>query len=284
MIKDITGQKFNRLTVLEFAGYKEMKSGRRTLWKCQCDCGNIVYATGNALQRNNTKSCGCLKLEAVKQNWIKNTRHGMSHSRLYDIWHGIKFRCMNEKSYEYDTYGGRGITICDEWKNDFSKFMEWALSNGYSDDLSIDRIDVNGNYCPENCRWATLSEQARNKRDSRYLTAFGKTQTLADWADEYNMIPETISYRLSHGYTLERALTEIPNPERFITYNGETHTVTEWSKIIGMDSSVLSARLNMLGWSEERALTEPARKKGRKNKANPPDIIAESAIISRSSV
>lgn len=270
MIKDITGQKFGRLTAIEFAGHKEFKNGdKRTLWKCKCDCGNIIYVTENALQSGNTTSCGCRAKEISHNTGKKNKVHGMSNTRLYNIWHGIKYRCLNPSSYEYGDYGGRGITICDEWKNDFTSFMNWSLENGYSDGLTIDRINVNGDYEPGNCRWATLSEQARNTRKSRLIEAFGKTQTLADWADEYGLIPETLSYRLNHGYSIERALNEKPiDWNRYITYNGQTKNLTDWGKELGIKPRTLGARLNVLGWSVERAFTEDVRKITKKNIAD----------------
>ena len=146
-LNDLTGQRFGRLTVLERTELK---------WLCKCDCGNKKIVAGGHLVSGDTKSCGCLRI-----------KHGMRNTRLYSIWHGMKERCYNTKHKFYKHYGGRGIKVCEEWKNDFQTFADWALSHGYADNLTIDRIDVNGNYEPSNCQWATNAEQQRNKRNSK---------------------------------------------------------------------------------------------------------------------
>ena len=157
-IKDLTGQKFGRLTVIKHIKHK--------FWLCKCECGNEIKVISDNFKAGRTKSCGCYRKENSEMLLYK---HGKKHSRLYNVWCGIKRRCFNINCQEYKYYGLRGITICEEWKNDFEQFYNWAMLNGYNEyakfgECTIDRIDVNGNYEPRNCRWITLKEQSKNKR------------------------------------------------------------------------------------------------------------------------
>lgn len=197
---DITEQKFGELTVIRFA-YPD-KHGR-SMWECQCSCGCKIIVSGNNLRTGHTKSCGCLKRVP---NYIT---HGYSKSRLYRIWNNMKNRCKNKKLPCAKDYGDRGISVCSEWDNDFSAFRDWALSNGYRADLTLDRIDVNGNYEPGNCRWSTRIEQANNTRRNVIITFNGKSQPLAAWASDVGIKRSTLAERLySRGWSIERALTE----------------------------------------------------------------------------
>ena len=157
-VNDLTGKNFGKLTVIKYCGSN--KNGR-ALWLCQCECGNTKIILGNSLLSKLTFSCGCYNKEHSKNI---HTKHNMSYSKLYKVWQGMKTRCYNPNFIYYCNYGGRGITICNEWKNDFSKFYEWAINNGYKEGLTIDRINNDGNYEPNNCRWVTRAEQNRNKR------------------------------------------------------------------------------------------------------------------------
>lgn len=197
---DLTGQRFGKLVVIERAGTQN----GHILWKCKCDCGNEIVTLMNSLRGGNTISCGCFRREKMRE---KLQTHKMYGCKLYVKWQSMIRRCENpnEKAYKY--YGGRGISVCKEWRNDFMTFYNWAISNGYEEHLTIDRIDVNGNYEPSNCRWATWQEQQNNKRSNRNYNVFGEVLNLAQISKKYNISWNLLAKRLKKGLDIETAIT-----------------------------------------------------------------------------
>lgn len=203
-MKDITGQKFGKLTVLK-TSHKDSRGEWH--WLCRCDCGNLKTVSGNKLRSGNTISCGCVQ-RGLRSSGVLRRSHGMTNSRLYVAWRNMKSRCGNPKNIEFNSYGGRGISICEAWKNSFEAFSDWALSHGYAENLTLDRIDVNGNYCPENCQWITDKEQRLNTRRSHSVTAFGVTKTIKEWSDWSGLGYDTIRNRLVYsGWSPEDAVS-----------------------------------------------------------------------------
>ena len=199
--QDLTGKKFGRLLVIERV---ENNKKQQVQWLCKCDCGNEVKVISKSLTSGNTKSCGCLHREI---NIKRLTTHGLRNTRLNGIWCGVLQRCYNPKNKAYKNYGGRGITVCQEWQDNFQNFYDWSMSNGYNDDLTIDRIDVNGNYEPSNCRWVTKKEQANNMRSNRLLTYNGETHNMKQWAKIMGINYRALQQRLFRGWSIEKALT-----------------------------------------------------------------------------
>lgn len=207
--KDLTGQKFGMLTVLKRVENK----GKDVAWLCSCDCGKDTVTTTSRLNSGMTKSCGCLKLKGY--NW----KHEGSNTRIYNIWQSMKQRCFTPSCFAYKWYGERGISICSDWlgENGFLNFRKWSLEHGYKDNLSIDRIDVNGNYEPSNCRWATAKEQGNNTRNNRLLEYKGVVHTISEWASITGINPGTLYSRAEKGWSDEKCI-ETP-----VRKHGKTH-------------------------------------------------------------
>jgi hypothetical protein len=197
---DLTGQRFGRLTVV--SRVENIKD--RTAWLCRCDCGKEKIVRGYSLRLGDTKSCGCYHGETIRKG---NFVHGRSATRLYGIWNAVNSRCCNPNHEQFKDYGERGITVCYEWKT-FELFYEWAIANGYRDNLTIDRIDNDGNYCPENCRWAARKEQANNRRDTIKIEFNGETRALSMWSELVG-IPRIALWKriFQRGWSVEKALT-----------------------------------------------------------------------------
>lgn len=211
---NLIGHKYNRLSVTGQAeNYVSPTGGKMHRWVCKCDCGNEVTVTTSHLRSGHTKSCGCLAREKQSENG-KKKKHGLTYdadgkcTRIYRIWSQMKTRCFNSKDDHFKDYGGRGISVCDEWKNDFKTFHDWALEKGYSDDLSIDRIDSNGNYEPSNCRWATSYEQTNNRRTTVILELDGERHTLSEWSKIKGIGYQTLFARYKSGKTPDEILKE----------------------------------------------------------------------------
>lgn len=195
--KDLTGLRFGKLTVISKAPYKHHKNGRkRAAWNCLCDCGNEKVVLTENLVNGHVSSCGC-----------KKEKHSMSYSRLYSIWNGMKDRCNNPHHKFYSRYGGRGISVCEDWQTDFNSFMNWSYANGYEENLTIDRIDNDKGYTPDNCRWATMKVQRNNASSNKILSFNGRTMNVTKWANELNISRHTLYTRLRKGWSVEKALT-----------------------------------------------------------------------------
>ena len=295
---DLTGQKFGRWTVLE----KDENIGAEAKWICICDCGTKRSVLQHSLRNGKSTSCGCYNRERASQI---NRKHGQSNKsgRLYPLWASMRRRCYSKKCPDYPNYGGRGIVICDEWKSDFTAFAKWAIENGYKEEktdkginiLTIDRIDVNGNYEPLNCRFVTNAEQAKNKRNS--MTDEERYRICPICGKKYEVVSRKGTKTCSQECGFK--LREMENPRGIENiricpicgkefkrkifdrkeqiycslkcmgiskspiweYNGERLRVIEWAEKIGISSHCLIRRKQM-GWDIERILTTPINRKG----------------------
>lgn len=195
--EDLTGKRFGKLTVIKIVSHNPVK------FECRCDCGNVKTVRAKDLKQGKTKSCGCISKDGLHET------HGKTHTRLYSIYNNMISRCENPNMKHYKHYGGKGVHICDTWRNDFMSFYEWAMKNG----LTIDRIDANGNYEPSNCRWATQKEQANNTTRNRVIEYKGERKTLKQWAEFLEFDESVLRSRLNHGWSIEKAI-ETPKMNR----------------------------------------------------------------------
>ena len=209
-VTDLTGQRFGRLVVVGRADPPVNKRGNAR-WHCHCDCGRECDVIGSCLRCGHTASCGCLRKERAL---AANTTHGQTGSRLYRIWYNMRTRCENPHGTHYDNYGGRGISVCEEW-HDFANFMQWAERTGYRENLTLDRIDANEGYNPVNCRWVTMREQNRNRRNNANITYHGVTRCLSDWAVTLGINEVTLRSRIRYGWDVERAFTTPVRQRRY---------------------------------------------------------------------
>lgn len=201
MIKDVVGLRFGNLEVIKYHD----TINHRKYYECKCDCGNVAIVAGSFLRNGTTNSCGCLRGKKIRNIDVRQEAieepYGKSRTTLYGMWTGMKGRCLNPNNYSYYKYGGRGISICEEWM-DYDIFKEWALNNGYGNNLSLDRIDNDGNYEPDNCRWVDMKTQSNNTRRNRIIKYKGMEKTLAEWSDyfgvTYNLL--TVAHAKGKSY------------------------------------------------------------------------------------
>lgn len=201
--KNLTGEKFGRLTVIGVSRKAESGNRERYYWRCKCDCGNEKEVRTDCLTNGLVKSCGCLKKDQDKINLTKYHKHKLSHTKLWDTYYGMKSRCYDKTDKRYSDYGGRGIEICPEWLENFENFVSWSLENGFDDNLQIDRIDNDSGYSPRNCRWISIKENCRNRRSNVMIEYQGKMITLVELSEILN-IPYKTAYSKYRKYGVKR--------------------------------------------------------------------------------
>lgn len=260
--EDLTGRRIGRLTVIEETD--ERRSGS-VVWLCECDCGTRKRISAQCLKSGRVLSCGCYNKE-------KDLRHGLSHTRLHHAWESLIDRCTNPNSKEYPNYGGRGIKVCNEWLNSFEAFMDWAYRNGFDETAprgkcTIDRIDVNGNYEPSNCRWTDMKVQCRNRRNNVIVECDGESHCLSEWAEILGVSYSMLVNRYDRGWKPEEIIhgrERVINTETYrnrktnhlLTYQGQTHCMIEWAEILGINVNTIRVRVHR-GWSDEQVLGTP---------------------------
>lgn len=192
------------MTAIKFIGEHRYPNGERgEEWLCKCDCGNELVVLKKNLLNGNTQSCGCTR---ALSNASRLTTHGAKNTKLYAIWCSMKDRCTRNNNKDFEHYGGRGIKVCEEWMRDFSAFRDWAIESGYNQNLTIDRINVNGNYCPDNCRWVDWNTQANNRTNSIYIEYNGETHTCAEWSKITGINYYTLRNRMKAGMNIDDIL------------------------------------------------------------------------------
>lgn len=206
--QNLVGEKFGRLTVVSRAENR----GKETMWNCACLCGNTVRVWAGALKSGNTTSCGCVHSEQLAKRNKENAIHSGSNERLFGIWTGMKTRCYNSHICNYKDYGGRGITVCEDWRNDYAAFRDWAMANGYDEnalygECTIDRIDNDKGYSPDNCRWVSMKEQSVNKRTAVIVEIDGEIKPLKEWCSIFKISYSCVMHRIHNlNWSIEKAI------------------------------------------------------------------------------
>jgi len=245
------GDRFNRWTIIS-KSWTDKSSGRMVTAKC--DCGAVKHIRLRSVKNSTSKSCGCFTVEQIKKSM---TTHGQRKTKTYGIWAKMLQRCYNPNTKSYKNYGGRGITVCDRWRHSFENFL--ADMGEQPPRFTIERIDNEKGYSPENCRWASYKEQANNRRTNRFLTYQGRTQTMMEWSKELGIRAGRIRWRLEEGWSVEQVLeTPNVNQPRLLTHNGKTQPLTDWAREKQMRDTTIRERLRR-GWSVEDALGTPVR-------------------------
>ena len=206
----LVGQKFGKLTVLN------INKRKKVYCICKCDCGKITQTRKDSLLNGHTKSCGCLQKDTAKK---LKTKHNLVKTRIYHIWINMKRRCVSTNKY----YGGRGIKICNEWLSDFMNFYNWAMANGYSDKLTIDRIDVNGNYEPKNCRWVDMKVQSNNTRKNHFVEYKNEKHTIAEWSRILGLTYDAFRYRIKRNGIKDKCFIPKIDKRENLTYDGKKY-------------------------------------------------------------
>jgi len=210
-MRDITGKKFNRLTAIKKDGYAN--DGQHIAWVFRCECGKIIRTRADMVVRGTVKSCGCLTKEKSAEACRKRATHGMRGTRIYREWNSMLYRCNPKNKRVRHNYYDRGITVCDEWRM-FEPFYEWAISNGYDDKLTLDRIDNNKGYTPDNCRWVDMKTQSRNTRCNVFITYMGETHCMTEWGEIMGISKSTLWLRYKQGDRGDRLFRPVRSHKR----------------------------------------------------------------------
>lgn len=236
--KDLTGQRFGRLLCKSQA---EKNKRGDILWECVCDCGNTCFVASTSLKRGRTKSCGCLRNEYLHKPKVGKKTHGKTNSRLYAVWRGMKQMCNDPNSDNYYRYGGRGISVCDEWVSDFTAFEKWAMENGYDETapqgkFTVDRINNDGNYEPSNCRLVDMKTQYHNRN---------LPKSIKEISEEHGLTYDAVHQRMKKGASIEDALKKPLRKKVKVLINGQHKTVKELSKESGVPESTIYYRVKI---------------------------------------
>lgn len=261
--KDLVGKRFGRLVVVK--QFREIVNGvSRIYCTCKCDCGNEKKVRQDQLLRNITKSCSCLQKEIVSQNYYKYVKPKHPRYPTNKTLAGMIQRCYNPNCPAYKDYGNRGIYVYSEWlgKNGKKQFYEWAINNGWEKSLTIERIDVNKGYTPDNCKFIPMEEQANNRRSSYFITIDGVTKNIQQWCDYYGINRKTHQSRVMRGMSPEEALLFLRDNDvsrKLTYYKGEYKTLKEWCETLNLNYDTIRCRIGVYKWNVDKAFETPIK-------------------------